>query len=123
MPVKYSRQILTHVPVIPNGTALSQGLNIAGFTIACLATPAAWTAAVVTFDASFDGGVTWIAVFDDAGVEVSIASATIVAAHVLVAGTLLSKLAGLPMIRLRSGPVAVPVNQGAARTFGLVLTA
>lgn len=123
MPVKQSRQIQTHVPVIPNGAAVSQGLAMAGFTIACLATPAAWTAAVVTFDASFDGGVTWIAVFDDAGVEVSIASASIVAAHVLVPATLLTKLAGLPMIRLRSGTVGIPVNQGAARTFGLVLTA
>lgn len=81
----------------------------------------AWTAAVLEFETSFDGGATWFPVVDDAAAAVSIASATVATGKAIVAATILNKLSGLAMIRLASGPAGARVNQVNAPQF-LILT-
>lgn len=122
MPTSFRRQMTTLAPTIANGAALSSSITMIGLVLAVLKLPAAWTAAALTFQASFDGGTTWNDVYDDAGTEVTIASAAVVASRAIVNKTILEQLAGLPMIRLRSGTAGIPVNQAAERTFGIVLT-
>lgn len=104
---------------IPNAGSVSAAIGIGAESIAAITTPAAWTAAVLAFEFSPDDGTTWLPVLDDAGVEVSIASAQIATAgRVLVNSTILTKLHGLAgKIRLASGPVGARVAQGGDRAF------
>jgi hypothetical protein len=108
------------IATIPNGTAVSNGFQLHDHNSIILTTPAAWTAAVLTFDVSLDG-VTWYPLYDDAAAEVSIASATIGASRAIAAATILNKVLGATWVRLRSGAAGAPVNQGAARAFGVIL--
>jgi hypothetical protein len=85
--------------------------------------PAAWTAAALTFLASHDG-VTYASLYDSDGSEVAIASGSIpTAASRFIAFTsdLIAKLAGIRYLKLRSGTAALAVQQGATRTLQLVL--
>jgi hypothetical protein len=113
-----------HAPVIANGAAVSTAINLAGGTLVAIQLPAAWTAADITFEGSFDG-TTWAPVFDDASAEVKIAAATVAAqvGRILVSAGVLSKLAALPMFRIVSGVAGTQVNQGAARSFVVVTKA
>lgn len=115
------RQVGKVVATIANGTALSDAVNLGGHVISAIHMPAAWTAAALTFQASDDGGTTWRDVYDDAGTEVTIASAAVVASRAIVNKTILEQLAGLTTVRLRSGVTATPVNQAAQRAIVLVL--
>lgn len=77
--------------------------------------PAAWTAAALTFQISYDG-LTFVDAYDDAGNEISYTAA---ASH----GILLdpSKWVGIEYIKVRSGTTGLAVNQGGARTLHLIL--
>lgn len=107
---------------IPNGQSVSQGFSLLGSNAVALKMPATWTAADMTFEASFDGGTTWAAVFDDANAEVKVAAATTAArvGDVIVSAGTLSKLGALPMVRIRSGVKGANVNQGQVTTVGVV---
>jgi hypothetical protein len=106
------------IPVtIANGAALSGPLDLAGHVLIAIAMPAAWTAAVLTFQSSIDGGTTWSDVVDDTGTEVSVAAA---ASRTIVNGGQLEKLAPLGRIRIRSGTTGVPVNQAADRSLAVI---
>lgn len=120
---KIQRQVDIVPVTIANNAALSTAVRMAGNVIAAIHIPAAWTAAALTFQASLDDGVTWMDVYDDGGTELSIAAGSIPTAstRAIVNATILEKLAGLAMFRLRSGTSAVPVNQGAQRVITLVL--
>jgi len=111
------------VATIPNGAAKSNAISLYDTASMSLLLPAAWTAADLTFEASFDGGTTWGEVWDDANAEVLIAAATIAArvGDAIVGGAIIAKLLGLPMIRLVSGNTAAEVNQLADRAFTVVL--
>src|SRR5512147_9840 len=93
-----------HTPSIANGAAVSSAVNIAGGTLVAIKLPAAWTAADLTFEGSFDG-TTWQPVFDDASAEVKVVAATVAAqvGRIIVSAGILSKLAALPMFRIVSG--------------------
>lgn len=112
-------------PVIANGTAVSTAIRTAGLTLTAIALPAAWTAADLTFQASFDDGTTWLSLWDDANAEVKVASATMTArvGDAIVSAGILSKLAAVPMFRLQSGVKGALVNQGADRSFIVYATA
>jgi hypothetical protein len=111
-PVSMDRRISSFQFTIPNGTATSNGHNLGGMVIASISSPAAWTAADLQFEASFDGGTTWLPVYDDAGTRVVIASAAFAAGRAYVNKAVLEQLAGLTWIRLVSS-----VNQGADRVL------
>lgn len=105
--------------IIANGAALSSAIVLNSHVLVGIITPAAWTAAAMTFQALGPDGVTWIDVYDDAGTEVTIPSASIpiAAARALVNKTVLEQLAALHTFRIRSGVTATPVNQLAERTI------
>lgn len=86
-----------------------------------LVMPAAWTTAALTFSVSHDGE-TYQALYDDAGTEVTIASANAAAARTLCFSASM-QLALLPWryLKVRSGTSGSPVTQAAARAVGLVL--
>jgi hypothetical protein len=105
--------------IIPNGTALSNGVQSYGATFVGLVTPAAWTAADITFDVSKDG-TTWFPLFDNAGAEVKIPSASIPTGAGQAFALLSTIFQGWSWLRVRSGVSATPVNQAAARTVTLV---
>lgn len=111
---------------IPNGEALGTGYVQVGGTVAVGAAssasatllavqmPAAWTAAVLTLQASRDGA-TWVDVYDRFGAEVTLQAAS--SRRIVVEPSL---IAGVEYLRLRSGTAASPVNQGADRDVVLL---
>jgi hypothetical protein len=104
---------------IANGTALSGVINLAGAVLVTIQMPSAWTAAALTFQGSHDG-LTFGDVYDDAGTELSVSSAAAAVNRVIIASTILDKLAGLTYLKIRSGTTGTPVNQGADRVITLV---
>lgn len=99
---------------IANGASLSAAVSLGSGRLTALLLPAAWTAASLTFDVSADG-VTFAKLTDQFGAEV---------AYTVVAGAMMgidpTIFMGFVAIKLRSGPAAAPVNQGADRAFSVV---
>lgn len=114
---------------ITSGQSLSLPVAIQDHVLVAIQVPAAWTAAALTFQGAVGvgkgdqagSGTTWGDVYDDAGVEVSIAQANVVPGRVLVNASILEKLAALPAIRIRSGTSGAAVAQGADRDIVLLL--
>jgi len=111
---------------IANGESVSGSVNLNGMTNAPnglrlfgIVMPAAWTAANLTFQVSYDNGASWVDMYDDGGSEI-VAIASTSRLIVLRDPTTFS---AVPMLKVRSGTAATPVNQGAARTLTLVLRA
>jgi hypothetical protein len=77
--------------------------------------PAAWTAADITFQASFDNS-TYYNVHDESGNEYTLTVA--VDRYVTLDPV---DLAGASYIKVRSGTAAAATNQGAARTIFVVV--
>lgn len=116
---------------IANGQSLSDILELGEAEDVVIIMPAAWTAAAITFSAEGPGATATSAgvespvagtqspVFDEGGTELTIASAAAVASRAIVLSSLAlqAMTAALDRVRLRSGTSAVPVAQGAARTF------
>ena len=109
---------------IPNGASLSAPVALDGGHLLGYISPAAWTAAALTLEATLDSveqlaaaNVTWRSVFDETGTELVF---TVTAnRHQCILAPL--DFGAFRTIRLRSGVVALPVNQGADRDFILVL--
>lgn len=59
---------------IANGASQSNEIDCRGYRIARISMPAAWTTAALTFLTSATSGGTYNAVYDDSGLECSIAS-------------------------------------------------
>jgi hypothetical protein len=102
---------------IANGTSLSPAVGIQDKRIAAIITPAAWTAANLTFQGSHDGTL-FNDIFDEAGAELSV---TATAAKYIGIDASAMELSGMAFIKVRSGTTGTPVNQGAARDIILVL--
>lgn len=109
------------VATIANGASQSDVIDLREYAIAAISMPAGWTTAALTFLASSTAAGTFLPVYDDAGTEVSIASANVVQDRVIVNKAVLEQLAGLRYIKLRSGVAATPVNQGADRAITVVM--
>lgn len=103
---------------IPNGGALSNGVSLGEKTLIGIIVSAAWTAAGLTFQASEDGGITWLDLTDSTGTAVTIAAAGIIAGGRVSLDP--TPFIGVDTIRLRSGTSAAPVNQGAARVLTVI---
>lgn len=99
---------------IPNGTALAGGVKTDWSHVLSIGMPAAWTAAVLTFQVSQDG-TTWRDLYDEFGSEVALVVAA--GREIALPAT---RLAPYGWVRLRSGTGAVPANQGAERAFTLI---
>ena len=97
---------------ILSGQSVSAGVQINGLHPIRLIMPAAWDAAAITLQESFDNGVLspWQNIYDEAGGELTLIVAA--ARNVRIPVTFLP--AG-QWIRIRSGTSATPVNQTASR--------
>lgn len=104
---------------ILSGASVSDDLgDVTGLTLVGLYIPGSWTTAAISFQASLDGGSTWVNVFarNDSG-DLVFSSGTVGAGGCVL---LASPLAGFQLVghlRVRSGTTATPVNQGGDRAF------
>lgn len=101
---------------IANGASLSGAVFLGSGTLIRIQMPAAWTAAVLSFQTS-DDGVTYQDHYDDANNEINIAVAA--SRSIQVSPDILQ---GALWIKVRSGLTAAAVNQAAARVLTLVAT-
>lgn len=100
---------------IKSGQSLSDQIDLGGLRMFRVNMPAAWTAAVVTFSVSDDGGTTWKNLRDISGNEIIVQTAY--SDSYCVDPVL---MASVKLLKIRSGTSAAPVNQAADRTIGLV---
>ena len=96
---------------IANGASLSDALTLNGGKVVVIEMPAAWTAAVLTFQSSMDG-TNYFNVYHDDGTEVYIIVDITRRVHVDI-----EALSQQKYIKLRSGTSSTVVAQGAARTI------
>jgi len=101
---------------VGTGASLSETVNLGGFRLFAVGMPSLWTAANLTFQVSPDGGTTWLNLKDQDGNDV-MAVATADACIALSP----SSFAAAQYLRLRSGTLATPVGQEAARTLKLIV--
>lgn len=100
---------------ITSGTSLSPQVNLGAKALHGIAMPAGWDAASLTFQASVDGGATWLEMFS-AGATVNYAVA---AGQYIAFDPALWR--AVNAIKVRSGTSGVPVNQTADRALGLIV--
>jgi hypothetical protein len=98
---------------IANGASLSGAAHLGAGRLVGLDLPTL-TDAALTFQVSVDG-LSYREALDDAGTPVSVAAGTGAAYWQAPAS-----LGAAPYLKVRSGTVDTPVNQGAARTIRLV---
>lgn len=101
---------MTITATIPNGTALSQVIDLKGRAVARIRLPAGWTAANLTF--LVDDEAAPVSYYDDAGVEM-----TVLAAAARSIRLKPQDWDGVRYLQIRSGTLAVPVLQGADRVL------
>jgi hypothetical protein len=110
-----NNQSHTLTATIASGQSLSDALRIAlEITLIGLIMPAAWDAADITFQASWDGS-TYRDLFTQDGTEVTVTAA---AGQTYYINN--TSIRAFPYLKLRSGTTALPVNQTAARTITLI---
>lgn len=100
---------------ILNGASLSDVVVLDGQTLTGIAMPAAWTAAGLSFQVSYDGGTTYQEMVDSGNVAVTF---TVAAAQFIAVEPLL--WLGVQRLKVRSGTSGSPVNQGADRVLNLI---
>lgn len=100
---------------ITSGTSLSPGVALGADRLHGIAMPAGWDAAAMTFQASIDGGATWLELQSSSAVV----SYTVAAGqYIAVDPTLWRKI---NMVKLRSGTSGAAVNQTADRAITLII--
>lgn len=103
-----------------NGTVSSGSADLSGAVPVGLWTPAAWTAAAITFLVSRDDGVTWADLFDASLGEVAIPSTMIPTGAARRFAIDPRLFVGVRRLQVRSGVSGNAVPQLAARTLYLV---
>lgn len=105
---------------ISNGASLSSAQALdESRTLVGLITPAAWTAAAITFKVSMDG-VTYYPLMDDTGTEVIIPSASIPTGAAWACALDPADFVAWKYVKVQSGTNAANTNQGADRAVQLV---
>jgi hypothetical protein len=106
------------IPVtIANAASLSNAALLGDQVLVGIAMSAAWTAASLTFQVSFDDGVTWTDLYDDAGVEVKLSPTSPDGKYLALSP---DPFGGVLWLKVRSGTTGTPVAQSAARSLTLV---
>lgn len=100
---------------IAAGQSLSAEIDLGAMTLVGIAMPAAWTAASLTFQISFDGGVTWLEHYNSSGSETTFTVAT--GQYIAVDPTLWR---GVNALKVRSGTAAAAVVQTGGAALGLI---
>jgi hypothetical protein len=112
MPEGYQRIVDA---VIANGQSLSGLIPLGNETLCGIQMPAAWTAADLSFQVSYDG-TTWAEMIDQAGANIAVTGPA-ASEYVAFNNATIALFAGVRFLKIRSGPVGAPVAQGAARTL------
>lgn len=102
---------------IASGQSLSAAVHLHAHRLFAMQMPAAWDAANLTFQGSFDGN-TFANVYDEVGTEVTVVAA---ASRFIILDP--AKFMGLQKLKVRSGTSGAAVNQTADRSLQLVLIA
>lgn len=101
---------------IANGASLSGAVDLTvGKFLVALQMPAAWSAAVITFDVSYDNS-TFAPMYDSTGTEKSLTVSTSRFVYLDP-----SQWAGIRYIKVRSGTVGSVVAQGGSRDIKLIV--
>jgi hypothetical protein len=103
--------------LIASGAALSAAVDVSEFMVVGIYVPA-WTSASITFAACDTATGTFVPCYDASGTELTITVTTLTGQYVGIAAT---ALMGVKFLKVRSGTVGTPVNQGADRTIDLIL--
>jgi len=101
---------------ISANASFSSAINCCGLRLFSLVVPSDWTSASLTFQTSFDGGMTWVNLLDQSGNEITAAAAA--SSCIVLTPT---SFASAPYLRVRSGTAALPVLQAADRPIKLIL--
>jgi len=101
---------------IANGASLSGAADLGRHRLHRIIMPAAWTAASITFEVSYDG-TSYNALYLDSG-EYTIGSSVAGASRSIVVDQ--AAFYGVRCVKVRSGTSSAGVNQGAARDITLV---
>lgn len=109
--------LTTITATIASGAAISAAIDIGNTRMARLALPAGWTTANITFQTSVDG-LAFKNLYDIYGTEY-----TVVAAADRAILIPLADFIGVRHLKIRSGTIGTPVNQGADRILTLQLVA
>jgi hypothetical protein len=104
-----AQQISRLTATIANGASLSDAVTLNGSQVSVIEMPAAWTAAVLTFQVSMDG-TNYFNLYDDNGLEVYVIADITRRIHIS-----LPALDQQKYIKLRSGTAVTAVTQGAER--------
>lgn len=117
--VKDAQIVSGSVGIVIDGSVASTGgddgagnISLVGKSLVGIQMPADWTAAVLSFQGSMDGGTTFNNLYDDAGTERVV---VVTAARSVTLDPM--KFMGLTHIKFRSGTSAGAVVQVAARTI------
>lgn len=90
-------------------------IDVGGPRMCAISMPAAWTAASLTFQVSYDNGVTYQNVYDSNGNEYTVSAAA--GSYILLdPATFIT----LGKFKIRSGTAGSPVNQAADRTLNVI---
>lgn len=112
-----SEQILTTTVTIAINESLSGAADLDQYTLAAVVLPAAWTAAALTFQVTYDG-TNYFDLSDYFDGEVTVSSTIAVASKAIsLRPSQFLRVAG---VKVRSGTSGTPVNQAAARIITLV---
>ena len=114
--VNILRSVMANITAtIASAAALSNEIDLAGSALQTILMPAAWTAAVLTFQIAEATGGTFQDVYDDSGSEVTV---TVAASRAI---PMPAEIAGARFVKIRSGTTGTPVNQGAERLIVVLL--
>ena len=105
---------IVHDVVIANGASLSSAIYKPGQSMIAIQAPAAFDAGVLTFQGSIDGS-TYVEIEDANGITLQATS--LGASKGKSLGQFALDLAPWPYLKIRTGTVASPVVQSAARTL------
>lgn len=100
---------------IASGQSLSGIVDLGGHALVAIRMPAAWTAAVLTFQASDDDDDAFTDVYAADGIEVTAQAAA--SRWIAIAPP---DFVSARYLKVRSGTAAAPVNQAAERVLRLV---
>ena len=115
---QYQNTLQTGEVTIAINASLSGALDLWGCELVAIQMSGVWTAAGLTFQGSNDG-TTYGNVYDDAGNEVALTVDAL--QYITFDQDIRANLSGIRWIKVRSGTVALPVNQLlAARVLTLV---
>ena len=104
---------------IAAGGSLSNAVLLGDYTLSGLLFPAGWTAASISYQTSFDGGLTWYELNDSTGAAISLPATTAAGTYYAI-DVRNPSLTGLTMIKIRSGSVGTPVTQASARVVQVI---